>query len=67
MLVHKAAADLRHVNLDDPLEVRYWCARLKVGEEVLRACVLAVGPHLDDVARRLKEAARVAFDKTGED
>ena len=67
MLVDKAPADLSRVNLDDALEVRYWCARLNVGPEELRASVLAVGPHVDDVQRRLKEAARVAFEKTGED
>ena len=67
MLVDKAPADLSRVNLDDALEVRYWCARLNVGPEELRACVLAVGPHVDDVQQRLKQAARVAFEKTGED
>jgi hypothetical protein len=67
MLVDKAPTDLSRVNLDDDLEVHYWCARLKVAPEELHACVLAVGPHVDDVQRRLKEAARVAFEKTGED
>jgi hypothetical protein len=69
MLVDKqrAPADLTRVNLEDETEVRYWCAYLSIGPEELRACVLAVGPHVDDVKQRLKAAARAAFEKTGED
>ena len=57
MLVHKETppADPTRVNLDHETEIRYWCAHFKVGPELLRASVLAVGPHVNDVAQRLKE------------
>jgi hypothetical protein len=67
MLVDKTPADLTRVNLEDAMEVRYWCARFNIGPDELRTCVLAVGPHVDDVEQRLKAAARSAFEKTGED
>ena len=59
--------DLSRVGLDEAWEVRYWCARFSVDEEQLRACVLEVGPDVDDVEARLKEAGRAAFQKMGED
>jgi uncharacterized protein DUF3606 len=69
MLVDKERLprDLSQVGLTDEWEVRYWCTRFSVGADELRACVMEVGPHVDNVERRLKEAARMAFDKTGED
>jgi hypothetical protein len=59
--------DLTRVNLDEEWEIQYWCARFKIGPDELRTCVLKAGPHVDDVQRHLKQAARAAFDKTGED
>jgi uncharacterized protein DUF3606 len=69
MLVDKERipGDLSRVNLGEEWEVRYWCGRFNVGAGELLACVAEVGPRVDDVERRLKEAARTAFDKTGED
>jgi hypothetical protein len=60
-------SDLTRVGLNEEWEVRYWCARFGVGVDELRVCVTEVGPHVDDVERRLKEAARKAFEKMGED
>jgi hypothetical protein len=69
MLVEKQRMpeDLTRVNLDEEWEIRYWCARFQLGPDELRASVLTVGPHVDDVQRHLKQAARAGFDKTGED
>jgi hypothetical protein len=69
MLVPKTRTpnDLQRVNLDEEWEIDYWCAHFKCGPDELRASVLAVGPHVDDVDRQLKAAARVAFKKMGED
>jgi hypothetical protein len=47
--------------------VRYWCARFGVSADELRACVSEVGPRANDVERRLRAAARKAFEKMGED
>jgi hypothetical protein len=68
MLVDKERipSDLSQVGLTEEWEIRYWCARFSVGPNELRACVTEVGPRVDDVERRLKDAARKAFDKTGE-
>ena len=60
-------ADLTRVNLAREWEVSYWCARFDVGPDELRACVTEVGPRVDDVERRLRNAARKSFDKMGED
>ena len=59
--------DLTRVNLSQEWEVRYWCASLSVSAEELGACVMAVGPLVNDVERRLKEAGRVSFKHGGED
>jgi hypothetical protein len=59
--------DLTQVNLAEDWEVRYWCARFDVDADELRACVMEVGPRVYDVDQRLKEAARKAFENTGED
>ena len=59
--------DPTKVNLNQEWEVRHWCARLSVNVEELRACVTAVGPLVNDVERRLKEAGRVSFKHGGED
>jgi hypothetical protein len=59
-------ADNTYIGLTDDWEVRYWCARFGVSADELRACVSEVGPSADDVERRLKAAARKAFDKMGE-
>lgn len=69
MLVDKerTPSDLTRVGLAEEWEIRYWCARFNVGVDELRVCVMEVGPRVEDVERRLKEAARKAFDKTGED
>ena len=69
MLVDKdrIPSDITRVNLDEDWEIRYWCARFSVGLDELQACVLEVGPKVDDVEQRLKSAARAAFEKAGED
>jgi hypothetical protein len=69
MLVDKERipADLTQVNLSEDREVRYWCARFSIGADELQACVMEVGPRVDDVERRLKAAGHKAFDKMGED
>ena len=59
--------DLTQVNLTQEWEVRYWCARFGVSPDELRVHVSKVGPAVEDVERRLKAAARKAFDKMGED
>lgn len=59
--------DLTRVNLSQEWEVRYWCARLSVSAEELRACIMVVGPLVNDVEKRLKEAGRVSFKLGGED
>ena len=69
MLVDKERIpnNLTQVNLEDEWEVRYWCARFNVDADELRACVMEVGPRLNDVERRLKEATRIALANNGED
>jgi hypothetical protein len=62
----KPPADNTYIGLMHDWEVRYWCTRFGVNVEELRACVAEVGPRADDVQRRLKSAARKAFDKMGE-
>ncbi|MGZ5138582.1 MAG: DUF3606 domain-containing protein, partial [Burkholderiales bacterium] len=55
------------VGLDEEWQVRYWCTRFGVGADELRACVLQVGPVVENVEKQLKEAGRQAFQKMGED
>ncbi|MGZ5092296.1 MAG: DUF3606 domain-containing protein [Burkholderiales bacterium] len=70
MLIDKndrAPHDLTRVGLDEEWQVRYWCTRFGVGADELRACVLQVGPVVENVEKQLKEAGRQAFQKMGED
>ena len=70
MLVDKterAPQDLTRVNLEEDWEIRYWCARFDVESDALRACIAEVGPRVQDIEARLREAGRKAFRNTGED
>jgi hypothetical protein len=70
MLVDKtlrAPEDLTRVGLENDWEIQYWCARFDIGAEQLRACVAEVGPRVEDVESRLRQAGRAAFKNTGED
>ena len=59
-------ADNTYIGLTRDWEVRYWCARLGVNADDLRACVREVGARADDVEQRLKAAGRKAFEKMGD-
>ena len=70
MLVEKTDRqphDMTTVGLNEDWEVRYWCQRFGTTETQLRECVVAVGPRVEDVERRLHEAGKKAFKNTGED
>jgi hypothetical protein len=45
--------DRSRVDIDDEVEVRFWCCELKCTEEQLRMAVDRVGPLVDDVRRAL--------------
>lgn len=63
----RTPTDTSQVTLDEEWEVRYWCERYNVDETTLRACVMEVGPRVDDVEQRLREVAKEAFKNNGED
>ncbi len=63
----RAPHDLTRVGLEEDWEVQYWCARFETDAEALRACVVRVGPRVEDVEAELHSAARQAFKNTGED
>jgi len=71
MLVDKSDRkphDLTRVGLDEQWEVEYWCSRFSVGEDELRACVLKVGPDVEQVTQHLtREDTKQIFRNTGED
>jgi hypothetical protein len=60
-------ADLDRIDVTEDFEVRFWCTHFNVGRDELLACILEVGPQVSDVERKLKDAARKAFQKMGED
>ena len=45
--------DQSRVNVNEPWEVRYWCAKFKCTEAELKAAVKVVGSMASDVAKRL--------------
>jgi hypothetical protein len=59
--------DTTRVGLEQDWEVRYWCTKYSVTEQELRACVLDVGPGVEDVERKLQAAKATVFKNTGED
>jgi hypothetical protein len=48
--------DAGRVNLDDALELAYWCHELGCSEAALQAAVDAVGTHVAAVRDQLKKA-----------
>jgi hypothetical protein len=58
--------DTTQVRLERAWEVRYWCARYSVTEQELRACVMEVGPRVEDVDRKLQRAKPTVFKNMGE-
>jgi hypothetical protein len=69
MLVDKnwTPTDTGRINLIEELEVQWWCDRFGCTEVALRSAVSKVGPTADSVERELKQAAKAAFNNTGED
>ena len=45
--------DSTPLNIDDEKELQFWAKRLRVGREMLRRAVAAVGPKFKDVASHL--------------
>jgi hypothetical protein len=58
--------DTTTVSLEQDWEVRYWCARYSVTEQDLRACVMEVGPKVEDVERKLQLAKPIVMKNMGE-
>jgi hypothetical protein len=60
--------DMTRVGLDEQWEVQYWCSHFNVDEAGLRACVLQVGSHVDDVTQHLtRDDVKAMMKNTGED
>jgi hypothetical protein len=52
-LKNRGPADRARINVNEPMEVRYWCADLGCTELELRTAVKAVGVMVNDVRRYL--------------
>ena len=52
-LANRGPRDASRINVDEPWELSYWCDKLGVSAETLRAAVKEVGPMVTDVKRQL--------------
>jgi hypothetical protein len=52
-MTDRVTDDRRHINVDEPYDVRYWTKALDVSEARLREAVIAVGTSADAVRRYL--------------
>ena len=55
-LTHRGPQDPARVNVAEPRELRWWCAKFKCSEAQLRAAVNNVGVMTSDVEAELKMA-----------
>ena len=70
MLVDKdqrTPTDLTRVNMKEEWEAQYWCTRFNATTEEITACIAKFGPRVEDVEKKLQEAKKQMFKKTGED
>ena len=63
----KAPGDLTRINVNAPHEVHWWSLKLEVTAQDIHDAVNEVGPSAEEVARKLKSAAKTAFRGGGED
>ena len=59
--------DLTYVNVDEPLELHWWSVRFSATPDEVHAAVKEVGPSAEEVAKKLKKAAKTSFRAGGED
>ena len=59
--------DLTRIDVTEAREVHWWSARFSVTPEEIHAAVSEVGPSAEEVARKLKAAAKASFTRGGED
>lgn len=52
-LSNRGAQDRSRIDVNEAHEIRYWCERFDVSEEVLRKAVADVGVSADKVAEHL--------------
>lgn len=50
----RAPRDMTRVNVDDAIELEYWCNRFSVPAERLKAAVARVGANVDRIAEELQ-------------
>lgn len=66
-LTTRQPADLTRIDVNAPHEVHWWSLKFCVMPEEVHAAVAEVGPSADEVAKKLRSAARTAFRGGGED
>jgi hypothetical protein len=66
-LTTRKPADLTRIDVGAPYEVHWWSLKFCVAPEDIHAAVAEVGPSAEEVAKKLKNAAKIAFRGGGED